>query len=579
MADQAISELLAAATITQSDLFVLEQNGTAKKLTGQTLINDLLKMLDGHGGIQSITKVSTDVLQDTYRILFADTTFVDFVVTNGRGITSITKTNTVDLVDYYSINYNDGSAQTFEVANGAKGDQGDASYVWIKYASQKPTDSSSSFGDLPDDWMGVHVGTEPSAPTDYSQYTWFKIKGEQGDTGAPATLVYTAIEYQASTSGTIIPSGTWTKNVPVVPQGQCLWTRFTQRFNTGDDVVAYAVSRMGLDGLGSVVSVAGISPNEAGNVPLTAADIEALPSTGGSMTGPINMNGQQLLGLNDPSEATEAARKSYVDAAEKRATNVRNLLVNSDFRNPVNQRGATEYTSGYSIDRWRTTGMRINDGSITVNDIGSDPYFQQHLSPSVFKNCVHTLVAKRTDGTIICMVYNPLNAYTEKGMLGLGLYNNDVICRLRAGEYVWAALYEGEYTAETLPPYVPIGYGVEVVNCNGGAIAMELLWENASVSSSFNAQTLSLDLSEYDFILLISVFSNSFGYYSSDIINVTNGISYVANSHPNDRGNVSRRIKISSNSIQFYTGLESDNSEDSSVMKPVKIYGIKGVQK
>ena len=31
-----------------------------------------------------------------------------------------------------------------------------------------------------------------------------------------------------------------------------------------------------------------------------------------------------------------------------------------------------------------------------------------------------------------------------------------------AVEIDWAALYEGEYTAETLPPYVPKGYGAEL---------------------------------------------------------------------------------------------------------------------
>ena len=29
----------------------------------------------------------------------------------------------------------------------------------------------------------------------------------------------------------------------------------------------------------------------------------------------------------------------------------------------------------------------------------------------------------------------------------------------------WAALYEGEYTADTLPPYVPKGYVVELAEC------------------------------------------------------------------------------------------------------------------
>lgn len=35
-----------------------------------------------------------------------------------------------------------------------------------------------------------------------------------------------------------------------------------------------------------------------------------------------------------------------------------NLLDNSDFTNPVNQRGQTEYLgSGYSIDRWACNSM------------------------------------------------------------------------------------------------------------------------------------------------------------------------------------------------------------------------------
>ena len=30
---------------------------------------------------------------------------------------------------------------------------------------------------------------------------------------------------------------------------------------------------------------------------------------------------------------------------------------------------------------------------------------------------------------------------------------------------LWAALYEGAYTADTLPPYVPKGYGAELTEC------------------------------------------------------------------------------------------------------------------
>ena len=97
MADKSVGELIAAKSVTPTDLFVLEQNGTAKKLTGQVLENWLVSFADGHGGIQSIAKLSTSGLADTYRITLADTTTFDFVVTNGKGITGISKTSTTGM--------------------------------------------------------------------------------------------------------------------------------------------------------------------------------------------------------------------------------------------------------------------------------------------------------------------------------------------------------------------------------------------------------------------------------------------------------------------------------------------------
>lgn len=314
MADKAISELVGATTVTPSDLFVLEQNGTAKKLTGQTLINDLTKALDGHGGIQSIEKISTSGLTDTYRMTFADTTTMDLTVTNGRSINSITKTKTSGLTDTYTINYNDGTSQTFTVTNGAKGDTGNAWYVHIKYASQEPTADSHSFGDLPDNWIGVYSGLLADAPEDWTQYQWFQIKGQKGDTGDPATLLSSAVEYQASTSGTIVPSGAWSTSIPTVAQGSYLWTRITNTFNSGDPIVAYTVSRFGIDGTGSVSSVNNQSPDANGNVALTADNVGALPTAGGTMTGALNMNGQAITGLTDPATDDSAANKGYVDA-------------------------------------------------------------------------------------------------------------------------------------------------------------------------------------------------------------------------------------------------------------------------
>lgn len=387
MADKAITELVSAEDIGATDLFVLQQNNTAKKLPGQVLLNWLTRAADGHGGIHSIEKLSTDVLADTYRITLADTTAFDFVVNNGRGISSITKVGTSDLVDTYRISYNDNTTGTFAVTNGAKGDKGDNAYIWVKYASQEPTASSHSFGDLPDAWIGVYFGTASTAPTDWQQYSWYQWKGEKGDTGEPAVLVSSSVEYQVSDSGTIIPSGAWSFSVPVVPQGRYLWTRTTKTFNTGFPVVSYSVSRMGLDGSGSVSSVAGVSPDSNGNVPLNAASVKALALSGGTMEGTINMNGQKLSGLNEPTSNDEAATKgfteTYVSNIVKNKLSMELLWENASPASNFSEQNVSLDLSPYDIVLIATkynTGANYED--MTLVKIGSQAIIRQFASAS-----------------------------------------------------------------------------------------------------------------------------------------------------------------------------------------------------
>ena len=118
MANKAISDLVAASAVSNADLFVLEQNGVAKKLTGQTLENWLVSLSEAHGGIASIAKTSTSGLVDTYTITMSDETTTTFTVTNGRGISSTSKKSTSGLVDTYWINYTDGNHGVFTVTNG-----------------------------------------------------------------------------------------------------------------------------------------------------------------------------------------------------------------------------------------------------------------------------------------------------------------------------------------------------------------------------------------------------------------------------------------------------------------------------
>ena len=62
-----------------------------------------------------------------------------------------------------------------------------------------------------------------------------------------------------------------------------------------------------------VRSVAGQLPDETGGVALQARHIGALPASGGTMTGNIDLGGNALTNVKAPAAATDAATKGYVD--------------------------------------------------------------------------------------------------------------------------------------------------------------------------------------------------------------------------------------------------------------------------
>lgn len=206
MADRRISDLDEATILTNSDLFVLSQSNQAKKTTWSRMLAYLATALDGHGGISSITKISSTGNVDNYRITYADSTISTFSVTNGKEVTSIvqhwavsdsdsdvpeewsTTRETLTVTDRYlwgytRYNFNDGSHdETDPSVVGVYGDTGEDWYVHIRYATQMP-ESDSDIRVNPSNWIGVYSGTSAEAPTTYTSYTWFKFKGEKGDTG------------------------------------------------------------------------------------------------------------------------------------------------------------------------------------------------------------------------------------------------------------------------------------------------------------------------------------------------------------------------------------------------------------
>lgn len=214
--DVPISDLESASKINPSDLFVLEQDGVAKNLSGQLLISYVMSLMGGHGSITKIEKVKTEGLVDTYRITMEDGSLHEYSVTNGeRGPgfyqTPANKTSTSQWLSfdeimpyegYYPVvhdmvlfsDYSLGTVSEVDKVNrrarlenvtgslqGGPGENGKDANIYVRYASQKPSESAPSFGDVPDKWMGIASGTMTTAPTDWRAYKWMYVQGIAGE--------------------------------------------------------------------------------------------------------------------------------------------------------------------------------------------------------------------------------------------------------------------------------------------------------------------------------------------------------------------------------------------------------------
>ena len=162
-----------------------------------------------------------------------------------------------------------------------------------------------------------------------------------------------------------------------------------------------------------------------------------------------------------------------------------NLLDNSDFLNPVNQRGETSKQASwvYWIDRW------ISDTEKTAAQLTSSGI---HLPATAKKNLrilqriplarikkgqSYAIAAYDASGNVLCVS----GVFDGELLTGDASSGNKCWLSLQKGDNLtyWycifdtytditvkrMALYEGEYTAETLPPYVPKGYAVEQAEC------------------------------------------------------------------------------------------------------------------
>lgn len=89
-------------------------------------------------------------------------------------------------------------------------------------------------------WMSVKTAA------DISSGTWgepVRIKGADGK-----GITNAVVTYQASSSGSSIPTGEWVSNIPTVSSGQYLWTRTVTSFTDGTSSTGYSIGKIGENG-------------------------------------------------------------------------------------------------------------------------------------------------------------------------------------------------------------------------------------------------------------------------------------------------------------------------------------------
>lgn len=224
----------------------------------------------------------------------------------------------------------------------------------------------------------------------------------------------------------------------------------------------------------------------------------------------------------------------------------RNLLDNSNFLNPINQRGKSVYESGFgmAIDRWYLghsaassggkASLTIYKGGISIRNTTGEAQSYAYIQTRVAKEEVvngkaYTFAYRRNDEIVLLTLSSEhvANDIEQYGFFPLSIENKNI----NEANIEWAALYEGIYTAETLPPYTPKGYAVEMAECKR---YYEKLSPNAMLKTTVHA----------DFYELL------IQYIEKRIDKPT--VTYVGN-------NIAGIDNIGKSSCRFYSNVMPDN--------------------
>lgn len=98
-------------------------------------------------------------------------------------------------------------------------------------------------------WTKTVVRYSDGKSTEAYSVSYKGTNGSNGSNGTSVTVSSTSVTYQAGTSGTTPPTGTWSTTVPSVANGQYLWTKTVVNYSDGKSTESYSVSYKGTNGI------------------------------------------------------------------------------------------------------------------------------------------------------------------------------------------------------------------------------------------------------------------------------------------------------------------------------------------
>lgn len=268
---------------------------------------------------------------------------------------------------------------------GASGKDGKTSYLHIKYSNDGMT-FTDNFGEDIGTYIGTYVDYIEQDSIIFSDYTWKKFVGEDGENGKDGTSVTissTSITYQASSSGTTTPTGTWSTSVPSVSNGQYLWTKTVVTYSDNTSTIAYSVAYKGTNGINGNDGKNGTDGKDAAIQSATEPSDKSYMWLDTSLEPPLlkRWNGTEWEAINDTSGIVDS-----IDLLSASITstiqNTSDAILLSVSNNYYSQKDANEFKTSVSTELKQTAEdvtIKFNEVTNTLKNVSdsADTQFKQ----------------------------------------------------------------------------------------------------------------------------------------------------------------------------------------------------------